>query len=188
MPAYNKFAPAAEGQMLTRDQLRGMSSQGQSGPVTISDGRGGSVLMKSDGSGGWMRDIGALARPSSGRGGSGAEESGRATPGFSQALGAQPAQGPTGLGMGPSPAAYSPSAPAASASGGSWGPTIGAVLGGLGGLVTGGPIGAMAGGYAGYKAGGMFGGVPTSVQQGPAMRSGGALNTASMFGNAMRNP
>lgn len=146
--------PGAPQNLPTKEWLRSQSSANFSAPVMVYDPSEGVVMYKGDGSGGWMRDIGAIARPSSGRGGSGAEEAAAAAmsrtaapsvaapsmPGLSAGAVAQ--QGPNS--MAPS-----------SASGWSglmsgYGPTIaGAMLG----LAAGGPAGMVGGGVLGTRLG-----------------------------------
>lgn len=143
--------------MLTKDQLRAMPASG--GSVMVYDPSEGVVMMKPDGSGNWIRDIGAVGRPSSGRGGSGAEEEAAAA---SRSAAAAPSFTPgMGLAGGPgSPAGVPGATPAQAASGGmgGWGGTLGGIMGGMLGLAAGGPMGAMGGTMAGNRLGNWMGG------------------------------
>ncbi len=147
--------PGAPQNLPTKDWLKSQSSANFSAPVMVYDPSDGIVMYKGDGSGGWMRDIGAIARPSSGKGGSGAEEAAAAA---SRSMAASPSFTPgMGLAGGPgSPAGIPGATPAQAAGGGimsGYGGTLGAIGGAMLGLAAGGPAGAVGGGVLGYKAG-----------------------------------
>lgn len=150
-----------------------------------------------------------VSRPSSGRGGSGAEESGRGGTSYAANQGlagpSAPSVAPslTSLGVGgpaPSTGGWAPStggtapaaggmAPAAGGAApqtGSWAPTIGSIIGGGLGLMAGGPIGMGLGAWGGYEAGKAFGGPQTVQNRSQPMRAGGAVNAGGLFANAMR--
>lgn len=169
-PTPQPTAPQPQGGppqgMLTKDQLRAMGPA-SGGPVMVYDPSDGVVMMKPDGAGNWIRDIGALKHPSSGRGGSGAEESGRASTSYAanqgqgyggtnvsaqtavDARGGYGAYGQDSVGGWTSPGAGSGTGWGGMMSGG----TLGGIVGGMLGLAAGGPAGAIGGGMLGNRFG-----------------------------------
>lgn len=140
--------------MLTKDQLRAMGPASGHQSVMVYDPSDGVVMMKPDGSGNWIRDIGASKYMSGGKGGSGAEEAAAARgtamtsgvaapamPGLSAGMVAQ--QGPHSM---------------APSSGNGWSGTLGGIMGGMLGLAAGGPMGAIGGAMAGNRFGNWMGG------------------------------
>lgn len=145
-----------------------------------------------------------VSRPSSGRGGSGAEESGRASTSYAANQGLAGPASPSGPaapampglsagyvapqagGTAPATGGTAPAAGGTAPQSGGMGPTIGSILGGAAGLMMGGPIGMGLGAWGGYKAGQALSGGPATVQTSRAMQPGGAMNASGLFANAMQ--
>ena len=77
--------------VLTKDQLKAMGPSTGRSPVMVYDPSDGMVWMKPDGSGNWIRDIGAAKLMSGGKGGSGADGSAQAQSGRGAADGGRSA-------------------------------------------------------------------------------------------------
>lgn len=162
-PPRQSQEPGAPQNLPTKDWLKSQSSANFSAPVMVWDPSDGIVMYKGDGSGGWMRDIGAIARPSSGRGGSGAEESGRASTSYAanqgggMMSGGPAAPSMPGLSAGPV-AQQGPTSMAPGGASGGYGGMLGGIMGGMLGLAAGGPMGAIGGAMAGNRFGNWMGG------------------------------
>lgn len=150
-PPRQSQEPGAPQNLPTKEWLKSQSSANFSAPVMVWDPSDGIVMYKGDGSGGWMRDIGAIARPSSGRGGSGAEEAAAAA---SRSMAAPAAPSMPGLSAG----AVAQQGPASMAPSGGYGGMLGGIMGGMLGLAAGGPMGAIGGAMAGNRFGNWMGG------------------------------
>ena len=148
--------PGAPQNLPTKEWLKSQSSANFSAPVMVWDPSDGIVMYKGDGSGGWMRDIGALKQPSSGRGGSGAEEAAAAAMSRSAAPSVAAPSMP-GLSAG-AVAQQGPNSMAPSGGMGGYSGTLGGIMGGMLGLAAGGPMGAMGGAMLGNRFGNYLGG------------------------------